>query len=211
MKNPPLYHIARTDLKASRPRRICQRLGQLASPMTTDPSSTGTGQILLGSELNLMSLGGLALGVGMLVDNSIVVLENIFRHREEEGEDAALAGWAHVVQGPGRGAHAPRLPPPARAGTAAARAHPGSGHPGPGGHRLRGPAFAHRVRASIVEGLARVRATRARAVRQARKRATQARAVPAAGGLAAAAKKNGDRHPRRRRAHRRPRPGGGRR
>jgi HAE1 family hydrophobic/amphiphilic exporter-1 len=35
--------------------------------------------------LNVMSLGGLALGVGMLVDNSIVVLENVFRHREEEG------------------------------------------------------------------------------------------------------------------------------
>jgi len=34
--------------------------------------------------LNVMSLGGLALGVGMLVDNSIVVLENVFRHREEE-------------------------------------------------------------------------------------------------------------------------------
>ncbi len=37
--------------------------------------------------LNVMSLGGLALGVGMLVDNSIVVLENVFRHREEEGRD----------------------------------------------------------------------------------------------------------------------------
>ncbi|WP_227762429.1 efflux RND transporter permease subunit [Zhaonella formicivorans] len=33
--------------------------------------------------LNIMSLGGLALGVGMMVDNSIVILENIFRHREE--------------------------------------------------------------------------------------------------------------------------------
>ncbi|MFO8174005.1 MAG: efflux RND transporter permease subunit [Longimicrobiales bacterium] len=41
-----------------------------------------------GISLNIMSLGGLALGVGMLVDNSIVVLENIFRHREELGEDA---------------------------------------------------------------------------------------------------------------------------
>lgn len=33
--------------------------------------------------LNIMSLGGLALGVGMLVDNSIVVLESIFRCTEE--------------------------------------------------------------------------------------------------------------------------------
>ncbi len=41
-----------------------------------------------GVSLNIMSLGGLALGVGMLVDNSIVVLENIFRHREELGEGA---------------------------------------------------------------------------------------------------------------------------
>lgn len=36
-----------------------------------------------GISLNMMSMGGLALAVGMLVDNSIVVLENIFRHREE--------------------------------------------------------------------------------------------------------------------------------
>ncbi len=33
--------------------------------------------------MNMMTLGGLALGIGMLVDNSIVVLENIFRHRTE--------------------------------------------------------------------------------------------------------------------------------
>src|SRR5690554_5944220 len=32
--------------------------------------------------LNLMTIGGLALGVGMLVDNSIVVIENIYRHLE---------------------------------------------------------------------------------------------------------------------------------
>jgi HAE1 family hydrophobic/amphiphilic exporter-1 len=35
-----------------------------------------------GVTLNMISLGGLALGVGMLVDNAIVVIENIFRHRE---------------------------------------------------------------------------------------------------------------------------------
>jgi len=33
--------------------------------------------------LNIMTLGGLALGAGMLVDNAIVVVENIFRHLEE--------------------------------------------------------------------------------------------------------------------------------
>ncbi|HEU4452962.1 MAG TPA: efflux RND transporter permease subunit [Longimicrobium sp.] len=43
-----------------------------------------------GVTLNLLSLGGLALGVGMLMDNSIVVLENIFRHREM-GARAAVA------------------------------------------------------------------------------------------------------------------------
>ncbi len=36
-----------------------------------------------GITLNIMTLGGLALGAGLLVDNSIVVLENIFRHRQE--------------------------------------------------------------------------------------------------------------------------------
>lgn len=38
---------------------------------------------LLDVSLNIMSLGGLALGIGMLVDSSIVVLESIFRCREE--------------------------------------------------------------------------------------------------------------------------------
>ncbi len=41
---------------------------------------------LAGLTLNMMSMAGLALAVGMLVDNSIVVLENIFRHRKE-GKD----------------------------------------------------------------------------------------------------------------------------
>ncbi|MGH7445094.1 MAG: efflux RND transporter permease subunit, partial [Longimicrobiales bacterium] len=44
--------------------------------------------------LNIISLGGLALGVGLLIDNSIVMLENIFRRREEGIEDAEEA--AHV-------------------------------------------------------------------------------------------------------------------
>lgn len=45
---------------------------------------------LAGVSLNIMSLGGLALGVGMLVDNSIVVLESIHRCREE-GDDLLTA------------------------------------------------------------------------------------------------------------------------
>jgi HAE1 family hydrophobic/amphiphilic exporter-1 len=41
--------------------------------------------------LNIMSLMGLMLSIGMLVDNSIVVIESIFRHHEELGEDARTA------------------------------------------------------------------------------------------------------------------------
>ncbi|MCI2058919.1 MAG: efflux RND transporter permease subunit [Oscillibacter sp.] len=37
----------------------------------------------LGITMNMMSLGGVAMGVGMIVDNSIVVLENIFRYRSD--------------------------------------------------------------------------------------------------------------------------------
>ncbi len=48
--------------------------------------------------LNIMSLGGLALGVGMLVDNSIVVIESIFRCREEGDSivQSALRGVREV-------------------------------------------------------------------------------------------------------------------
>ncbi|MDH5324235.1 MAG: efflux RND transporter permease subunit [Gammaproteobacteria bacterium] len=44
-----------------------------------------------GLTLNIMTLGGLALGVGMLVDNTIVMLENIYRH-QCQGETATVAG-----------------------------------------------------------------------------------------------------------------------
>ncbi len=53
----------------------------------------------LGISLNIMTLGGLALGVGLLVDNSIVVLENIFRRRElgEPMFTAAILGTEEVI------------------------------------------------------------------------------------------------------------------
>jgi len=49
--------------------------------------------------LNTFTLGGLALGVGRLVDDSIVVLENIFRHRArgEAPVPAAMAGAREVA------------------------------------------------------------------------------------------------------------------
>ncbi len=48
--------------------------------------------------LNWMSLGGLALGIGMLVDNAVVVLENIFRHRQSgtAPRAAAIVGTREV-------------------------------------------------------------------------------------------------------------------
>lgn len=51
-----------------------------------------------GYTLNLITLSGLALGVGMIVDNSVVVLENIFRHMEmgEDRKTAAKNGATEV-------------------------------------------------------------------------------------------------------------------
>lgn len=51
-----------------------------------------------GLTLNIMTLGGLALGAGMLVDNAIVVVENIFRNLESgmSVKDAAINGTAEV-------------------------------------------------------------------------------------------------------------------
>jgi len=43
-----------------------------------------------GLTLNIMTLGGLALGVGMLIDNTIVMLENIARHRKADPSADAL-------------------------------------------------------------------------------------------------------------------------
>ena len=62
--------------------------------------TTFIGMFFSGMTLNVVSLGGLALGVGMLVDNAVVVIENIFRRRSELGEDnktAAIKGAGEVL------------------------------------------------------------------------------------------------------------------
>lgn len=53
---------------------------------------------LAGYTINLLTLGGLALGIGMLVDNAVVVIENVFRHMEEgkKREEAAKKGASEV-------------------------------------------------------------------------------------------------------------------
>ncbi|WP_048600293.1 efflux RND transporter permease subunit [Rubeoparvulum massiliense] len=52
-----------------------------------------------GQTLNLLTLGGLALGIGMMVDSSIVILENIFKYRERGASkiEAATAGASEVA------------------------------------------------------------------------------------------------------------------
>ena len=66
------------------------------------PLSVLTALILMyftGISLNMMSLSGLALGIGMLVDNSIVVIENIYRLRSKGvgAARAAVQGTKQVV------------------------------------------------------------------------------------------------------------------
>ena len=53
-----------------------------------------------GLSINIMTLGGLALGAGMLVDNAIVVMENIFRNMDENNlppTEAAVRGTSEVA------------------------------------------------------------------------------------------------------------------
>src|SRR5712692_3044517 len=66
------------------------------------PISIATAFVLLyftGHTINIMTLGGLALAVGTLVDNSIIVLENIHRHMEmgKSAKDAALDGAGEMA------------------------------------------------------------------------------------------------------------------
>ena len=87
------------------------RPGLLKGPLTTlrptaiigvsIPLSVLTGILIMGASglsLNFMSLSGLAIAVGRVVDDSIVVLENMYRHlqRGEDRFEAALSGTREV-------------------------------------------------------------------------------------------------------------------
>lgn len=55
---------------------------------------------LCGFTINTMSLGGLALATGLIVDDAVVVLENIFRHIERDrraSRDAAIVGTGEIL------------------------------------------------------------------------------------------------------------------
>ena len=54
-----------------------------------------------GVTANLMSLGGLAIAIGMVVDGAIVITENITRHMREKA-DAASRGWRSPTRRPGK-------------------------------------------------------------------------------------------------------------
>ncbi len=78
-----------------------RRLGATAIISTAIPTSiiaTFNLMYFKGLTLNIMTLGGLALGAGMLVDNAIVVMENIYRNLEsgKSLRDAAIEGTAQV-------------------------------------------------------------------------------------------------------------------
>jgi multidrug efflux pump subunit AcrB len=64
--------------------------------------SSLTALSVLGQTINVMTLGGLALAVGILVDDATVTIENINRHMEEFGEDilTAITRGAHEIMPP---------------------------------------------------------------------------------------------------------------
>lgn len=80
-----------------------RRLAPLAVIAISIPLSLTAAIVILYAfdiTLNLMSLGGLAMGIGLLVDNAIVVLESINRHRElgKDALSAAIDGSGEIAQ-----------------------------------------------------------------------------------------------------------------
>ena len=79
--------------------RNVRSTGVIATAIPVSIVATFALMYFSGFTLNIMTLGGLALGIGMLVDNAIVVLENIYRLREsgQAPEPAAVHGCEEVT------------------------------------------------------------------------------------------------------------------
>ena len=58
----------------------------------------------LGYSINMMTLFGMIIAIGMIVDNAIVILENIIRHRElgERPSEGAIYGASEVAMASSR-------------------------------------------------------------------------------------------------------------
>ncbi len=63
----------------------------VASSIPVSIVGTFIGMYIFGYSINVLTLAGLALSMGLIVDDAIVVLENIYRHRYEEGKDMVTA------------------------------------------------------------------------------------------------------------------------
>ena len=68
--------------------RDARSTGIIAASIPVSVFATFAAMYQAGISLNIMSLGGVALGIGMLVDNSIVVLEAVHRHRRSRANQA---------------------------------------------------------------------------------------------------------------------------
>ncbi len=71
--------------------RSLRAVGIIAVAIPISTIASFTVLVMLGRSINIISLAGLAFAVGMVVDNSIVVIENIFRHLEMGKKPAAAA------------------------------------------------------------------------------------------------------------------------
>ncbi|MCM8540831.1 MAG: efflux RND transporter permease subunit, partial [Lentisphaeraceae bacterium] len=79
--------------------RSFRSVGIIALAIPVSMIGTIVFMVILGRTINVVSLAGMAFAVGMVVDNSIVVLENIYRHLEmgKKGFDAAYTGTKEVA------------------------------------------------------------------------------------------------------------------
>ena len=77
--------------------RSLRAVGIIAIAIPVSTIASFTVLVMLGRSINIISLAGLAFAVGMVVDNAIVVIENIFRHLEM-GKKPVLAARDGTIE-----------------------------------------------------------------------------------------------------------------